>query len=54
MIFCRRNNFIYQYFNPLLYKQDLEGILDIEHNGNSIEVTGGLCQDFFEFREVCS
>ena len=50
--FCRKKGYIYQYFYPSLYKQDLEGYLNINHSGNLGEVTGGLCQDFFGFREV--
>ena len=42
---------MYQYFDPLQFKQDLEGFLNII---NSNEVIGGQCQDFFEFREVCT
>ena len=47
----RRNGFVYQYIPPTLYKQDLEGYLDINIS-DSVSVVGGLCQDFFEFREV--
>ena len=43
---CRRNGYIYQYFE---LTQDLEGLLNIT---NDDAVIGGQCQDFFEFREV--
>ena len=50
--FCRRNGFLYQYFQSTLFNQDIEGTLHINDNGASVDVVGGLCQDFFEFREV--
>ena len=43
---------MYQYFHRTLFTQDLEGYLDINDQNNAFEVVGGLCQDFFEFREV--
>ena len=43
---------MYQYFNQALFTQDLEGHLDINNQSNMVEVIGGSCQDFFEFREV--
>ena len=49
---CRGKGFVYQYYFPDLYQQDLEGSLIIDDEGDTAEVTGGLCQDFFEFREV--
>ena len=50
--FCRRNGFVQQYFYPTLFNQDLGGLLTINKTGKVTEVVGGLCQDFFEFREV--
>ena len=51
-LLCRSKGYIYQYLYPSSYKQDLEGHLTISHSGSLAEVTEGLCQDFFEFREV--
>ena len=48
----RKKGFVYQYYFPSLYQQDIEGSLTIDDDGVTAEVTGGLCQDFFEFREV--
>ena len=53
---CRNKGFIYQYIQVV--DQELEGHLDIKEeidNNNGISkksVTGGICQDFFEFCEV--
>ena len=52
--FYRKNGFVYQYLYPTLYSQDLEGKLTIHAYDNIFEVVGGLCQDFFEFREVAN
>ena len=49
---CRKKGFVYQYYFSGLYQQDLQGELIINDDGGTAEVTGGLCQDFFEFREV--
>lgn len=46
--YCRGAGFVYQYHQRI--KQDIEGSLEIDDmNGH---VTGGMCQDFFEFRMV--
>ncbi|XP_065921053.1 collagen alpha-1(I) chain-like isoform X2 [Dysidea avara] len=51
----RRKGFLYQYFQVI--DQELQGHLDIEeevdHHDGILKrsVTGGKCQDFFEFRE---
>ena len=52
----RNRGFLYQYVEA--FHQDMEGYLQIDVSvdqyGNVIEtVVDGLCQDFFEFREVC-
>ena len=52
LCFCRRNGYIYQYFNQTLFSQELEGYLNISEQNNIVEVNGGSCKDFFEFREV--
>ena len=52
----RNRGFLYQYYEA--FHQDVEGYLQIDvsvdQHGTVIEtVINGLCQDFFEFREVC-
>ena len=51
---CRRAGFVYQYYEGL--EQDLQGELNITEeiiNNNVFQqVSDGMCQDFFEFREV--
>ena len=53
-VIFRRAGFIYQYYEGL--EQDLEGELNITEeiiNNNVIQqVSHGICQDYFEFREV--
>ena len=51
-IFSRKNGFVYQYLEPTLYSQELQGYLNITNNSNILEVFDGLCQDFFGFTEV--
>jgi len=52
----RNKGFVYQYFQVI--DQELQGNLDIEEKVDrsgrifTRSVTGGNCQDFFEFREV--